>query len=147
MSVSYQHELSECTKDNTPWFSFEGQGIYCKVIHVYDGDTITVIAPFMGSKFYKVKCRLSGIDTPEIRTRNLEEKAAGFKAKQWVADHILDKVIWLQCGKHDKYGRMLGRIYMDRDEKVSLNELIVSEGFAKKYDGGRRTPYKKNSLK
>ena len=61
-------------------FSFEGLERQSRVVKVYDGDTITILFRF-NKQYYKTSCRILGIDTPELRTKNLKEKAAGYEAK------------------------------------------------------------------
>lgn len=96
-------------------FSPEGQILKCKVNDVYDRDTITVIFPFTdvwnslrpGIVYCKDKLRLSGIDTPEIRTKNLKEKEAGYMVRDWLKTQILGKVVWIHFEKKEKYGRLM----------------------------------------
>ena len=131
--------LKDLNEDNTPWLSFENQFVHCKVIQVYDGDSITVILPFESlSSYYKVKCRLYGIYTPEIRTRDLEEKTLGFSARDYLREQVLDKIVWIKCGKWDKYGRLLITIYQELGSEISLNEQLVELGYAEEYFGGKR---------
>jgi endonuclease YncB( thermonuclease family) len=132
--------LANCTNENTDWLSFDGRFIECKVVKVYDGDTITVVAP-LGNGMYKVKCRLQGIDTPEIRTKDLLEKKAGYKSKTWMTEKVLNKCVWLQCGKYDKYGRVLATVFLNKDDEQSLNDTMVFDGAAQPYDGGQRQKF------
>ena len=86
-----------------------------------------------------------GIDTPESRTRDLEEKARGLAAKERVKC-LLEGCndIKLQSHGVGKYGRCLGELYIDMvdgKEKMTLesvNELLIKEGHAKEYHGGKR---------
>lgn len=133
-------QLGDCTKENTPWLSLAEQKIQCKIIKVYDGDTVTIIAPFENN-FYKVKCRLNGIDTPEIRTKNLKEKEAGKKAAEWLRNLINNKIVWIDCGKWDKYGRLLVDIYLDENDVDSVNNMLVANGMAHKYDGKKKDKF------
>lgn len=130
--------LDEATLENTPWFSFEGEMLECKVLKVYDGDTI-IIAFMYNNRVYKKKCRLNGIDTPEIRTFNEEEKKAGFKVKDFVSDLIANKKIYVKCGGWSKYGDLLGVIYLSNDTNTqSINELLLTKGLANPYSGGKK---------
>lgn len=133
--------FDEYNKENTPWFSLNGNISECKVIDVYDADTVTIIIPY-NSKMYKIKCRLHGIDSAEIRTKNKEEKKIALESKEWVASIIKDKVIWIKCGKWGKYGgRMLGTLYLteeDLNNNKSFNSKIIEKGYAYKYDGKKR---------
>ena len=65
---------------DAPMFSFKDQTIEAKVVSVYDGDTIKVVFP-LSNVYYKWNCRLTGVDTPEIRTRCKKEKAYGYKVR------------------------------------------------------------------
>ena len=79
-----------------------------KVVHVTDGDTIKVAIKF-GEKPTRFTFRLSGIDTPE--TRKGEVKEFGKHVKEVVKEMLLNKIIRLEAGEFDKYGRVLSRIY------------------------------------
>jgi endonuclease YncB( thermonuclease family) len=137
--------LSSSTNDildqeNIPWFSLKGKFLYCKVINVYDGDSITMAVPINGSP-YKMKCRLEYIDTPEIRTKNLHEKAKGLAARDWLREQINDKKLWVMCGDFDKYGRLLCNLFTTEEKKNSINEQLVNLGYAHHYDGGKKQPW------
>ena len=85
------------------------------------------------------------MDTPEKRTRNLEEKELGIDATNWLKDKIKDTlagddelVIRTELvGGVGKYGRLLGWLYVGDDE-LSLNEQMIEEGYAWPYDGGTK---------
>lgn len=125
-------DISELTDADE--FTLEGNFLECKVIDVYDGDSITIIFPF-GGKYWKKNCRLYGIDTPETRTRSLEEKQAGLIAKGRLCKYILDKVVWIDFRKWDKYGRLMGIIYLDKEKSVNVCEKMIEEGHAYEYFG------------
>ena len=80
-----KRQLSLCTRENTSEFTFNSKIFLAKCVSVYDGDTITVaFKPFCdygNNSIYRYNIRLSGVDTPEIRTRNKEEKARGIYAR------------------------------------------------------------------
>jgi len=119
---------------DTEELSFENQVITGKVVSVYDGDTVKCVFP-LNNKFYKWNCRINGIDTPEIRTRSKLEKEMGFKARDFLREKILKKMVEIHCGEFDKYGRLLVNIKLDNQD---MSELLISEGLAFKYDGGTR---------
>jgi len=85
------------------------------------------------------------VDTPEKRTRNLEEKALGIEATNWLKEKLADAikgddelVIRTELvGGVGKYGRLLGWCYIG-DNDVSLNEQMITEGYAWTYDGGTK---------
>ena len=131
--------------DNTEQFSLVGSSCYVRVIDVYDGDTITVIFRF-GDKFYNKKCRIYGIDTPEIRTKNTEEKKAGYEAKEFLKNLILGKVIWAGFEKEDKYGRLLATLWLDKESNESIDRIMIRSGHGYTYDGGKKKEFVTNIL-
>ena len=78
-----------------------------------------------------------GINAPESRTRDKEEKKRGLAAKSWLIDKLESAEDELEMKSYGvgKYGRVLGEIYIN---EVNINELMVKEGHAVKYDGGKR---------
>ena len=112
---------------------------------VLDGDTIDVTIDLGFDLFKKERVRIAGVDTPEKRTRNLEEKALGIDATEWLKDKLEgaidgddDLVIRTELvGGVGKYGRLLGWLYIG-DVTVSLNEKMIDEGYAWAYDGGTK---------
>lgn len=123
-----------------PELTLETQFLPCKVVGVYDGDTITIMFPFH-KKLYQKKLRLLEIDTPEIRTRNAIEKKAGFMVRDWLKKEILDKIVWVQFGDWDKFGRLTGLIYHDENKNICVNSKMVKMGYATVYDGGRKKEF------
>tara|TARA_B100002019_G_scaffold35266_1_gene29423 strand:+ start:541 stop:900 length:360 start_codon:yes stop_codon:yes gene_type:complete len=95
--------------------------------------------------YKKERVRVAGVDTPEKRTRDLEEKALGIDATNWLKDKLEgaisgddDLVIRTELvGGVGKYGRLLGWLYIG-DASVSLNEQMIEEGYAWEYDGGTK---------
>ena len=89
--------------------------------------------------------RVAGVDTPEKRTRNLEEKALGIDATNWLKKELEDVLagddeLIVRTELHGgvgKYGRLLGWLYVGDDE-VSLNEQMITQGYAHAYDGGTK---------
>ena len=124
--------------DSIPMLSFKGQRIYCKVVSVYDGDTIKVVFPIIGSgsmKLYKWNCRINGVDTPELRTRNNLEKKLGYKVRDKLREKILGKVVYIVCDTFDKYGRLLVNIYIHGED---ISKWLIDNEYAFKYDGGKK---------
>jgi endonuclease YncB( thermonuclease family) len=122
----------DCTRINK--FSLDGHMCYARVASVYDGDTITAIFKLpSGSEYYKWNCRLYGIDTPELKTGN--NKEAALKARDFLREKILDKVVKISCGEFDKYGRLLVHIFC---EELDINAIMLSTGHAKPYFGGTK---------
>ena len=110
-----------------------------------DGDTIDVLIDLGFDLSKKERVRIAGVDTPEKRTRNLQEKELGIDATNWLKDKLEgaidgddDLVIRTELvGGVGKYGRLLGWLYIG-DEPVSLNEQMITEGYAHAYDGGTK---------
>ena len=129
--------------DNVENFSFEGQTIECKVVNVYDGDTIKVVFPlkvkvknisFTG-KMYKWNCRLIGIDTPELRTRCSVEKEYGKLVRDKLREKILNKVVTIKCADFDKYGRLLVDVNIG---DLNIKDWLIKSNYAFAYDGGTK---------
>ncbi len=113
-----------------------------EVISVYDGDTVTLMIDQGMKHFARVKVRLVGINTPEIRTTDLEEKERGYKAKNFLKDLIEGKTVVVHTVKKGKFGRWLGVLWLYEEDMTelgqSLNDLMIQEGHAVAYDGGKR---------
>ena len=112
---------------------------------VLDGDTIDVTIDLGFDLYNKERVRVAGVDTPEKRTRDLEEKELGIDATNWLKEKLDgaiagddDLVIRTELvGGMGKYGRLLGWLYIG-DATLSLNELMIDEGYAWTYDGGTK---------
>ena len=117
-----------------------------KINRVVDGDTIDVTIDLGFDLFKKERVRVAGVDTPEKRTRDLEEKELGIDATNWLKDKLDgaiagddDLVIRTELvGGVGKYGRLLGWLYIGGDAESSLNEQMIDEGYAWAYDGGTK---------
>jgi len=116
-----------------------------KIKKVLDGDTIDVIIDLGFDLAKTERVRIAGVDTPEKRTRNLEEKALGLDATNWLKEKLNETIKGDQeltirtelVGGTGKYGRLLGWLYINEDA-VSLNEQMIEEGYAWAYDGGTK---------
>ena len=112
---------------------------------VLDGDTIDVTIDLGFDLYKKERVRVAGVDTPEKRTRDLEEKALGLDATYWLKKKLEDTIsgddeLTIRTelvGGMGKYGRLLGWLYVG-DDDVSLNEKMIQEGYAWEYDGGTK---------
>ena len=112
---------------------------------VLDGDTIDVTIDLGFDLYKKERVRIAGVDTPEKRTRDLEEKELGIDATNWLKEKLDgaiagddDLVIRTELvGGVGKYGRLLGWLYIG-DADSSLNEQMIDEGYAWLYDGGTK---------
>lgn len=130
-----------------------------RLLETHDGDTMKVAVVFRG-KVVKVSVRLLGVDTPEVRTKNPAEKAAGVAARDFVAAWALPGrmnvggryteaalketyaatrvMLDVDFKGADKFARYLGRVYKDGE---CLNDLLISSGHAVAYDGGTKPTF------
>ena len=100
---------------------------------VYDGDTVYGwIDLGMQTKVYK-KIRLFGIQAPEVKTKNKEEKKKGFRSKEWLINVLSgeDIIIKTEQDKTGKYGRVLGTLFIG---EMNVNEKALQTGMAKVYE-------------
>ena len=101
------------------------------VISVYDADTLTCMVS-MGMETYRREViRLAGIDAPEMNTPK------GPTSRDRLRALVTDKTIVLEVKGREKYGRLMAVVWIG---STNVNELLVSEGLAKPYSGGKRTP-------
>ena len=116
-----------------------------EVVKIIDGDTADFILDLGFDLYKKERVRVAGVDTPEKRTKNLEEKALGIDATNWLKEKLEgtlagDDELSVRTelvGGTGKYGRLLGWLYIG-DDSVSLNEQMITEGLAFPYDGGTK---------
>ena len=133
-SVNYEELFKDSCWDSCEPFSPHVK--IGKVIKVYDGDSITIAAkPYDNYPIYRFSVRLNGIDTPELRTSNENEKKHAILARDALHDKIYNKIVELKNVESEKYGRLLADIYLD-DENI--NEWLITKNFAVKYDGGTK---------
>ena len=146
---------------NVPIFSLDGMSCLAKIVDIYDGDSCKLVMKY-GGRLQCFNCRLAGIDTPEMKPlrskpgRELEIENA-IKCRNRLAELCCDyespssslhfkkiisrntKIVQIDCGKFDKYGRLLVIIFINGQ---NVNEILVNEGYAKKYDGGTKEEFK-----
>ena len=107
----------------------------CNITRVVDGDTVDAEIDCGFDIIYKSRIRLYGIDTPESRTRNLDEKARGKLASQFIKDKIAEaKLVKVKTklDKKGKFGRVLGSIIAD---DLDLNQTMIGKHLAVAYFG------------
>lgn len=142
----------------TPLFSFNGEKRWARVVSCYDADTMTIIIDING-KYNKYNIRLNGIDSCEIKSKIKENKERAIKARnrvlQWLGLNVnleteytrnqiqkmlMDDVylIWIHCGKFDKYGRLLASIYLNATDGISCADMLLAEKYAYVYEGGTK---------
>ena len=111
-----------------------------KVTKIVDGDTIDVLLDMGFDIKYQSRVRLFGIDTPESRTRNKEEKVRGLLSKSYLKDAIKKaKKLTIKTHKGSetgKFGRILGEVFADG---VNLNLKMCREGYAVQYYGQNKS--------
>jgi micrococcal nuclease len=109
-----------------------------KVLKVVDGDTIDVDIDLGFDISFTSRVRLAGIDTPESRTTNKEEKVLGLEVKDRLKHLVAGATtVVIRTEKPDsseKYGRILGWLFLDGAEK-SVNEALIADGYAWGYMG------------
>lgn len=145
--------------NKTPYFKLIGIKNYCRVVDIYDGDTLTVILKIFNSQYFKFNVRLSGIDTCEIHSCN-ENKDKAIQARNRLFELITNKkfeyfdfktkkelkeffnqnvfLVWIECEDFDKYGRLLAQLFKEKDENLSFSQILLSEKLAYEYDGGKK---------
>ena len=119
------------------------------VERVVDGDTIDVIIDLGFKTWKKVRVRMEGINTPESRTRDLEEKKRGLAAKDRLVEilELNNNECILQVSGVGKFGRAIASVFVTslspthEDSSLTLinvNQQLITEGHAVSYDGGKR---------
>jgi endonuclease YncB( thermonuclease family) len=109
------------------------------VIKVYDGDTFTIAARiFDQPQLYKFTVRLNGIDAPELKTDNVNEKQAAIKAREALVSLILNKEVVLKNVKHEKYGRLLADVYV-KSSMTNVSSWLLRKKLVVPYDGGTKS--------
>ena len=124
------------------------------LLKIVDGDTVDVdIDLGFGVVLSNQRIRLYGIDTPESRTRDLEEKKCGKLAAKYIEDHIKVSSSFTLRSKLDgkgKYGRILGELICyvpEFDREMSLNDAMITKKLAVKYFGQSKDDIEEEHLK
>jgi endonuclease YncB( thermonuclease family) len=152
---SKSKELYQANLKTTPSHSLEGQILQGVVLDCYDGDTCTIAMSAYNNQIELFKCRLIGIDTPEMKTTNEKEKLLAIQARNFLISKVstipyteelfnrsqvqkhlsVNKLeITVHCGKPDKYGRLLVSLYSS-NSLSSINTQLICAGLAKEYNG------------
>jgi micrococcal nuclease len=104
-----------------------------KITRVVDGDTVDVDIDLGFGITISHRIRLKGINAPETKTLDLEEKNKGIQARLWLEKELSKSGEWIiETTKEDKYGRMLGTLYLV-GEPVTVNEKMLNEGIVKPF--------------
>lgn len=110
---------------------------YVYVCKIYDGDTFTIATklPWEKSKLYRFSVRVKGIDCPELRTKNENEKYVALKAKEYLTRMLRssNNIVKLDNIIYDKYGRLCSDVYIN---EINYKERIIEQRLAVSYDGG-----------
>ena len=114
-----------------------------QVIKVYDGDTFTIGAKLdkKQKQFYRFSVRVKGIDCPEMKTKNQDEKEVATIAKERVTELIMNKTVILKNITYDKYGRICANVFFEKDGGVfSLSDVLIAEHLAVEDYGKTKQP-------
>jgi endonuclease YncB( thermonuclease family) len=134
---NYMEDGCDIKWEDTQEFTFPIKG--GRVIKVYDADTITIASklPYDESPLYRLSVRLNGIDTPEMKGKDVsnDEKDAAKAAREFVYNLVFNKYVRLENVESEKYGRILADVYIG---DIHLNDLLLKERYAVKYDGGTK---------
>ena len=133
-----------CDK-KTPKFSIDGQMKLCKVVDIYDGDSCRVVFNHNGH-INKWNIRMNGYDSPEMRPsksleNRLEIKEKAIESKNFLKSLIgnsPEQLVYLKCGGFDKYGRLLGDIFINKDDVISVNQQMIDNNYGYVYHGGTK---------
>jgi endonuclease YncB( thermonuclease family) len=136
-----KRRLRSVVPKDVPVFSLKDLGTYARVSNVYDGDTLHLTIR-LDSKFHRFRCRLEGIDTPEMKGSSNSEKYAACVARDYLRSLIDDQIVWAEFGAMDKYGRPLVSIFKDR---LYVNKHMIDKGHAVTYDGGKKKEWTNSS--
>ena len=124
--------------------TFENSILNCKVIEVYDGDTVTIITRLHETEPYaKYKLRLYGIDAPEMKpkkiipNRELHIKCAKI-VKEYVISLCQGKIFQIKFYNEEKFGRLMGDIIIDGE---MLSQILINKGYVKKYSGDAKKEF------
>ena len=139
MGCCYSFYLNQQLKKQTsdvPLFDFKGETHQVKVVDVYDGDTFTIAGRVAyNPELFQFQVRVNGIDTPEKRTNNENEKYVANIAKEFVKEKIMDKIVELHGVTTDKYGRLLADVVYKGE---NIGQELIKNRLAVAYDGGTK---------
>ena len=137
-----QLTLESATLVNTPKFGLETHGnrTRVRVIDVYDGDTVTIAMEFHGT-ISSFRARLAHIDTPELKpslnaANRTETVARANAARQYLMNLTLGQIVWVDILGYEKYGRLLIDLFLGKNDSTSVNQKLVTDGYAVSYEGG-----------
>lgn len=145
--------------NNTPYFSLIGKEMHCRVLDIYDGDTLTVVLNIF-EQYFKFTIRLCGIDTCELKSCSEQNKHLAIKARNRLFELITGSnyeshdfkskndvkryfdssvsIIWIQCQEFDKYGRLLANLFKTQGDELSFSDTLIRENLAYAYLGDKK---------
>lgn len=143
---SLEKQLNSCD-NKTPLFSLEDKVKLCKVVNVYDGDTCKVVFR-LNDQVHRWNIRMDGYDTPEMRPSKSkpnrdEEIIAAKAAKEYLKGLVMNEnqLVYIKCGKFDKYGRLLGTLYIKKNDLISVNQMMIDNKHGYPYHGGTKKQF------
>jgi endonuclease YncB( thermonuclease family) len=143
----------------TPMFGMQGVHCWARVLDCHDGDTCRLGIVLPDGNACQIVVRLQGIDAPEMRSRDADERRAAVAARDRLVDWLhpglmsgnnasIDRALmehivmaYVRIAKSEKYGRWLCTLHRNEDDEESVNDVLVREGHAKPYDGKISKPY------
>jgi len=128
-------------------FSFNGQRFLARIVDYYDGDTIRC-AFAINQDIVQYRSRMAGYDSPEMKplktniNRDVEKQAA-IIARDALISKINDKLVYIECGHFDKYGRLLVTVYARNGHKngENINTWMIKNNYGTPYTGGKKIPF------
>ena len=139
--------IDKLNKDSFKKFTLKNIKVPCKIINIYDGDTLTIGCRIWNNNF-KIKVRMYGYDSPELRPKlnilnriSIIEKA--IDAKNFLANICHNKKLFVEFLDMDKYGRPLANIYIIKrifcsKTLISVNDEMIKNGHGYSYFGGKK---------
>lgn len=152
MITESQYNILNQSDKSIPKFSFKNKVIFGKVVKVYDGDTCqinTYINTQIQNDIFRFNVRLDGYDSPELKSTNLIEESYAKVSKQVLNELIMDKIVLLKCYDFDKYGRILGRMYINNtinNTLLEVNEYMIQNKLGYPYCGKKKEMFNPNNF-
>jgi endonuclease YncB( thermonuclease family) len=134
-------------------FTFSGIITKCKVVDVYDGDTVTIVF-YHNDQPIKDTFRMYGYDSPEmkplktVQNRDLHIQAAKI-SKNIMLNLTKDKILWVKFNNEEKYGRLMGGLYFQEPVNntiKSINDYMIENGYGKAYKGEHKDEFTLDDL-
>lgn len=133
--------LRRATYDTVEFFNLRGLCVWAKIVKTWDGDTSTLVF-FVNNKPMKFRCRLRGVDCAEKTSDDVYERRHAQRAIRRFEEWHRDELVFVRCHGWDKYHRVLVDVFQSPDSTDSFNDLLLGEGLAYAYDGGKRRSFR-----